>query len=390
MSVRKSLWLSGLLLPLALFGCSDDSGNTNMGGSAVTGDGGGANGATNGATGDGGPGANGTGNGSYVDELEEKGLFRYLGQFTPGSENEMDGVTTYSYDVTPDGPQCIDGSSFKIGLRDQGSDSLLFYLQGGGACWTGFQTCTRTAIDGIPKSGGLDPSDPDNPMADWNHMHVSYCDGSLFVGDVVRDNGEAQHGLQNLSAAVDLAKEKFPDMTRIMLAGSSAGGFGTIWATGIIRKAYPDAELFVFNDSGIGIAKPDDPSFRKFLEDDWGATGLMPDSCADCQTSAHTTPLIEWGLERDENLEVAMFSSYGDDVIAGVFLMIPDDQFKTALLDETDKLHDANPDTLERFFIEGGQHTAFGTWAQTTKNGVSVRDWLTAMIDGDPAWTDMP
>lgn len=339
-------------------------------------------------------------------ELDAVGLFDNLGQFTPSMEDASGNVTKYWFDVTADSPQCIDSSPFGLTTRDQDSDNLVIYLMGGGACWTNFPFCTTEVgaqINSLDNDGGIgiiSPTD-DGPTASWNHVFVPYCDGSIFIGDrradLIADDGsgtfegdEVFHGLKNLSAALDVAKTNFPDAKRVLLAGSSAGGFGTIWATGLVRKLYPEAELLVFNDAGIGITRPTDPSFQAMLQADWGAEDRFPESCTECMTSVHVTSLVSWGMEKDSGLKVSMFSSYGDDVIAGTFLSISDEEFETTLLAETDKIHAAFPDRLERFFIPGGQHTALGAWTTTMKNGTTLKEWTVAMIEGGDAWTDMP
>lgn len=343
-------------------------------------------------------GGNGNGNGGnnggsgYTQELEAAGLYEHLGKFEPSmSEEASNGSTTYTFEPTSDGPQCINGSPFRMALRNQDSDDIVVYLQGGGVCYEGLMACTNMAtVDGVPALGPLEAEDPENPMADWNHAYVAYCDGSLFVGDKKHDDGRIHHGLQNLSAALDLVKENFTDVNRMLLAGSSAGGFATIWAAGMVRHLYPEVELFVVNDAGVGIARPDDPEFFDMLQEQWGATGLIPDSCQRCMESPHATPLVEWGMKRDDKLTSAAFSSYADNVITNIFLMIPDAQFEMALLNETDRLHSMFPERFKRFFIEGMQHTALPTWSETTKDGTSLREWTGAMVEGGSGWTDMP
>jgi hypothetical protein len=334
---------------------------------------------------------------AYLSELEAVGLFKYLGKFSPSSEEVVGDMTQYWFDVTPEGPQCFRGGRYGLSTRAQGSDNLVIYLAGGGACWTGFDYCTQELMSVAPTqlAGVIDPSDTAGPTGSWNHAYLPYCDGSIFIGDRRMAPDRIHFGLKNLSAALDTVKADFPSPKRILLAGSSAGGFGTIWATGIVRKLYPTAELLVFNDAGVGISKPDEPGFRQFLEAEWGAEDRMPASCSDCETSAHTLPLVAWGLEHDTSLVNGVFSSYADTVVAGTFLGYADNPsiFTDALLAETGKIHQRFPDRYRRFFIEGGQHTALDTrvWGSTQKNGVTVKDWTIAMLTHDAAaWIDMP
>ena len=334
---------------------------------------------------------------AFLNELAAVGLFNYLGKFSPSSEEVVGDMTEYWFDVTPEGPQCFRGGRYGLSTRAQGSDNLVIYLAGGGACWTNFDYCTQELMSVAPgqPAGVIDPSDTTGPTRAWNHAYVPYCDGSISsaTGEWLRTGSTSAS--KNLSAALDTIKADFPNPKRVLLAGSSAGGFGTIWATGIVRKLYPAAELMVFNDAGVGISKPDEPEFRKFLEAEWGAEDRMPASCSDCETSAHTLPLVAWGLEHDTSLVNGVFSSYADTVIAGTFLGYAANPsiFTDALLAETGKIHQRFPDRYRRFFIEGGQHTTLGrtAWVSTQKNGVTVKAWTTAMLGhDDAAWMDMP
>src|SRR5690606_41424075 len=51
----------------------------------------------------------------------------------------------------------------------------------------------------------------------------------------------------------------FPSPRRIVLAGSSGGGYGTILASFLVRYVYPGVPIDVVNDAGAGIAKEGDP-----------------------------------------------------------------------------------------------------------------------------------
>ena len=87
-------------------------------------------------------------------------------------------------------------------------------------------------------------------------------------------------------AALDVGVAAFPKPKQILLAGSSAGGLGTIYAAGLVRLLYPDAKLFVFNDSGVGVSTPDGVR-AKLTRDEWGTQQLIPASCPECLTSPH-------------------------------------------------------------------------------------------------------
>ena len=89
-------------------------------------------------------------------ELIDQGVSRYLGAYTP-MLSESDGDLVNHRFGGGDGPLCLDGSEYTMATRDQGSDELVIFLQGGGACWSTLCLATESAAQGIPKAGLLDP-----------------------------------------------------------------------------------------------------------------------------------------------------------------------------------------------------------------------------------------
>ena len=395
-------WIGPCLVTLALTftACSDDASDAGAMKSADTGEsaaGSGGKPATGGAGGnqtkaaaEGGrqaqPAANG---GADLAALRASGIDKYLGAAKPSAEEPGgEGETVYRFAVE-DGPRCLRGDPYSMSVRKQSEDDVMIYLQGGGSCSSAICSANLTAEPRIPASGLFNPTD-ESPVSSWSLVYVPYCDGSLHYGDkehLDENPVRYHHGLRNLSAALDVAVAKFPSAKRILLAGSSAGGLGTIYASQLVRVLYPKAQLFVWNDAGLGISTPDG-SRSKLTRAEWGTLDLIPKSCTECRGSPHSTPVITWNLEQDKGLKVALFSAYEDTVIADTFLMIGGPAFKQAMLDETGKVTKAQPERAKRFYIEGTQHTTASNLMRTQVNGVSIGEWLGFMLSGDARWTD--
>jgi hypothetical protein len=374
-----------VVLVVALFGCSD-SGTSSLASPTGT-----TSGAKSSAGESGGvAGSAGAAKVADLEAFKATGIDKYVGAAKPASmQVGENGETTYTFDVAS-GPKCLRGDPYAMGTRDQKSENLLIYLQGGGSCSSAVCSANLTANPQVPATGIMNPTDMQNPVASWNLVYVPYCDGSLHYGDKDHETESPprfHHGLRNLSAALDVGVANFPKPKQILLAGSSAGGLGTIYASALVRLHYPDAKLFVFNDAGVGISTPDG-SRAKLTRDEWGTLQLIPGSCPDCQGSPHSTPIIGWTLARDPGLRVSIFSAYEDTVIADTFLMIGGPAFKQALLDETGKLVMAHPERAKRFYIEGTKHTTAGNLQASVVNGVSIDQWLGFMLADDPNWTD--
>ncbi len=345
-------------------------------------------------------------------ELVDQGATRFLGTTTAIEESVDGDETTWTF-AQSEGPQCLRGTPYRTTTRDTGSEDLVIFLQGGGACWSDFCFSIETAPPGMPPLDLIRTDLPFNPVDGWNVTYLPYCDGSLFAGDAqVDEDGDGQvdrihAGLQNLSAALDVAKAQWPDPRRIVLAGSSGGGFGTIPGVVLVRELWPDHEILVMNDSGVGVAKQGQPWFLNQLFDEFNAGSLVPDSCTDCLDDGHLTPVIDWELEQDPKLRVAAFSSYEDYIISELFLQLPDGEFRASLMGQTNLLQAHHPDRYRRFLVEGDLHTVLignvagvvgdlegandsienfvtlGHMEEVSLDGVTVADWLSAFVDGD-------
>ena len=342
------------------------------------------------------------------------GLAQYRGVAKVMEKSTFENVTTFTFDPAS-GPICLLKTSFITSIRDIGSDDLFLYLTGGGACWKDFCFALSGSFIGIVPVNITNFDDPTNPVLNMNVVQIPSCDGSLFAGDADHDdNGDGvidrtQHGIRNLTAALDIAKQYFPNPRRVFLAGSSAGGFGTIMATPLVRIYYPDVPLYVFNDSGPGIVKTHDPQFLIDLLNDFNVMRFIPKSCKDCIANGHLTRLIGYGLEHDPNLKLGMFSSYGDKVYAQFFLKIGAQEFGEQLAQETGYLHEKYPDRFKMFLTEGEKHTSLigeatvpledsanpsdpasqiqlGGLYTTEQNGVTIADWIRMMLADDPGW----
>ncbi|MEZ4288539.1 MAG: pectin acetylesterase-family hydrolase [Polyangiales bacterium] len=284
--------------------------------------------------------------------------------------------------------------------------------------------CRRRVDRGHSCGRNIEPRLDANPVRDWNVVYLPYCDGSLFAGDVdvdTNDDGTVdryQHGLQNLSAALDLAVSKFSQPKTVVVAGSSAGGFGTIAAAPLARIVYPKSELFVVNDGGVGIARGNHPEFVSDLLNEWNANELIPASCVDCLSNGHLTRLVKWQLDRDPRMTVAVISSFNDFVIATMFMQVSDSDFAKWLVEATNEITLVFPDRYKRYYYGGTKHTVLAldssvvdgesgsgplpsdlpAWLArvfladfdvTLTDQISPAQWVAAMLNNEPqVWHD--
>eukprot|EP00604_Paraphysomonas_vestita_P003633 CAMPEP_0174820236 /NCGR_PEP_ID=MMETSP1107-20130205/3928_1 /TAXON_ID=36770 /ORGANISM="Paraphysomonas vestita, Strain GFlagA" /LENGTH=376 /DNA_ID=CAMNT_0016035169 /DNA_START=214 /DNA_END=1344 /DNA_ORIENTATION=+ len=180
--------------------------------------------------------------------------------------------------VLPGGnTRCIFSTStpFAFQVVPGSSDKVLLYFQGGGACWDEASTkagfCTT---DSSPQSlvGIFDRNEPLNKYKDYTIVHVSYCSGDLFGGDVVRDYTDSagvpviQKGYENGLSAVNWIQQQQASgalsstLSDLVVMGCSAGSIGAqIWSDNSLnmikwQKAavIPDSYAGVFPDGSQG------------------------------------------------------------------------------------------------------------------------------------------
>jgi len=165
--------------------------------------------------------------------------------------------------------KCIFGEPYALqyfpGPR---SDQVLFYFQGGGACWTQGTTnaelCT-TQLAPQEARGVFDRSNPSNPFANYSIVHFLYCSGDVWGGNVTQPytarGGETvtQVGIVNAQMTIDYVKQQqqkgyLPStFSDLLVMGCSAGSVGAqLWGN-IILETFAATRAAVIPDSYAGV-----------------------------------------------------------------------------------------------------------------------------------------
>lgn len=173
--------------------------------------------------------------------------------------------------VLPGGQtRCIfsDSSPFAFQVVPGASDKLLFYFQGGGACWDEYSTKVKMCTtDASPQQlvGIFDRSNALNRFRDHTIVHVLYCSGDVHGGNVVRPYADSlgvpvqQTGLANSQSALDWVTKQMAAgalasrFSELVVMGCSAGSIGAqLWANEVL-STLPHERAAVVPDSYAGV-----------------------------------------------------------------------------------------------------------------------------------------
>ena len=310
---------------------------------------------------------------------------------------------------------CGDGSTVGIGINlTSASDRVLIYLQEGGACWD-YSTCylfqTATNFTGYSEldfeadvadttylalpHGFFDRTEPTNPFKDYSWVFVPYCTGDTHAGNNVTQLtflGSKKTawfvGYANMGAYLYRLSATFPAPGRIVLAGSSAGGFGAVvnwWQT---AEAFPGVRVDMVDDSGAIM--PNDVLSSSAMSEQqtqrtvWNLAASTPPGCSSCATAFDA--IYDFDATAFPGSRGALLS-YQQDSVLPAFYNISTSSFTTGLTETETQLFD--PTANLRYFDAGGSGHVLWFSPSLTTNTVSVLQFVTMMVDDDPGWNSV-
>lgn len=323
--------------------------------------------------------------------------------------------------VPIEGSVCSDGSPTGIGIEvgPGASPNVLVFLDGGGACWDYF-TCWqyRTASSGpfgaaefetriaAARAGGvLDRTLPGNPYADDTFVFVPTCTGDVHSGATTMTYSPStpawhHNGRANVSNAFAYLAAALDAPARVVVSGSSAGGFGSLNAFKRAKAAWPSAKGYLVDDSGPPLANIPTTTVAAWYSS-WDLGTTVADVCgAPCATDPPTlSPLIPALAAAYPNDRFALLSSTQDGVMCqffGDFTRLPFQPmapavFEASLRDLAAAIEDDSPDVppgeTHAFVVSGTTHPMLDRPGDFTSQGVPLLEWLRRQVEDDPAWS---
>lgn len=290
---------------------------------------------------------------------------------------------------------CSDGSDWSFWVREADPTRVVFYLQGGGACWndltcapaTGFYKTITDASDNPTGGGGIFNFDEaDNPFTDWSWVAVPYCTGDMHLGDNSATYGDLtieHNGLVNGRRAIEEMIARFPDATEVFVTGSSAGGVATPLYAGLIAEQYTDAHIVSLADASgayANVASPD-------IAESWGVAGALPGWATFGDEADLTIPglFVAAGGEYPA-IDFARYDNAADEVQQS-FILVSGTSLDTVedLADQIRQTEAFIEDAIGEvpsYVAPGTDHTILGRrdFYELEVDGVKVSDWVAGLV----------
>ncbi|HLK36146.1 MAG TPA: pectin acetylesterase-family hydrolase [Polyangiaceae bacterium] len=342
--------------------------------------------------------------------------------FEAGTPIDVSSIPAMNWTFVPiDGAICRDGSATGIGVNlNPQSTQLAIYLEGGGACFNSVTCGANPAKFGMSdfagrfmgNSGGggiLNRTDAANPIKDWNLVYVPFCTGDVHAGNapntMVQGVGVQQFvGYVNMSLYLARLVPTFKNLTKVLLTGVSAGGFGAAANYPQTARAFAPVPVYDLDDSGPPM---EDPYVPKCLQQEWAQLWgfdktILAECGSDCpdptnytlDATLHTAkmyPNVPFGLveDTDDSVITLFYGFGGNNCMTGPLgfpTPVSGSTFTAGLLDERMKLSAYK--NFGSFIFQGTAHTSLGgtTLDTVTAGGdeggptVKLSDWVTQIV----------
>jgi hypothetical protein len=309
---------------------------------------------------------------------------------------------------------CADGTHTGLGVNPGTGPDLLVFFDGGGACWD-YVTCevAGTAVDrnygpakfdadltGFFPGSVMDRAALPAILSDATLVFVPYCTGDVHGGDYVNtyygygglDSATWNHvGHANVMAFLRRLGASWSPPGKLVVAGSSAGGFGALAEYEAFRWYWPHAQGYLVDDSGPPLVGTDvDPSELAAWYNAWHLGVSLDPFCVDCRDDLS---LAIASYASDYRGDRIAFLSHVQDGIMGPFLLKTPSQFEAALgrllaarftgVANAKVFYESGTDHMLLTSVNPG---ATGYLASQVTNGVALPDWLGLMVSDDPGW----
>jgi hypothetical protein len=339
---------------------------------------------------------------------------------TPGNQN---------YEGTLLTPICSSNTPYHYFVKRGTVNKLVMYYQGGGACWD-YNTCIGLGVfdKDVNPAGSDNPNNtttglgdltnPANPFKDWNIVFVAYCTGDIHFGDNAPfysgpSGGTIHHkGWHNARTAEKFAREHFIAPDEVFVTGSSAGAYGAFFNAPLNREVWPDSKFSVLGDAGNGIItnyfltqkfpiwKFDShlptniPGVAEAIIDGTGIpayTKAVADYYPDVAW-AHYSSSFDGGTGGQTGFYNVMLNLQPVNVPEWLNWWHASCEWNSTMVAQAQQTAADVPSNYRYYIGTGSRHTMYGSnkvYTDTTGGVPLIVDWINAMRDRTPAWTNV-
>jgi hypothetical protein len=314
---------------------------------------------------------------------------------------------------------CRDGTATGIGVSPSAtsSDKLMIFLEGGGACFNSSTCGTNPShfdvntfnvqfLGAEQNLGIFNRADTQNAVADWNMVYFPYCTGDVHTGAAPNTMVPGVPGMQqfvgyfNVGYYLQRVVPTFPGLSRVLLTGQSAGGFGAALEFAQVSRAFGSVPVDLLDDAGPLMNNPYlAPCLEQQIIGLWGLTTnfIQQDCGPDCNDPGNDLLLYWEHLPKTyTGSRFGFIDSTGDTVISSFFgfgasnctsfAALSASQYEAGLLDmRTQVAADSNAGL---FIYDGNDHTtvveAYTTRTAPASDGGTVQfeNWVAALVNG--------
>jgi Pectinacetylesterase len=347
------------------------------------------------------------------------------------------------------GSKCRDGSGAGYYWRRGSENKLLVYLNGGGACADPF-FCNLNPVNvnqDLPTellfgatgnllvakaddrrqeapNEGIFKKDARNPVQNWNMIYVPYCTGDIHAGSRENvtvpgvDKPQNFTGFTNLGLFLKSFGPSFMSAEKVLLTGSSAGGFGSLLNYDRFATYFTGSTVLAISDSGLPFRDPYMAAcLQKRWRQYWGLNDAFPADCTACKGTdgglteaafnyyfknkyqgkflggyvtkvndqiirAFFAPGLNSSAGQPDNCTLDPFLN---TVVSAIgFNSYSGEKYREALADLTDKVVD--PSQLGYYAMPGEEHMHLWRPRYFEKNGntQSIAEWVADIINMKP------
>lgn len=317
--------------------------------------------------------------------------------------------------------------TFSFWAKRGTTNNLVVFFEGGGACWDNL-TCSfpQSFVPAIDPDanpatydGIFNSDNPVNPVKDWSFVYIPYCTGDLHVGSSTkkyfnvgnsallrsRQTFAIQHrGFDNFMVVLDWIEQNFDAPNKVLVTGSSAGGYGASANFPWIQETYPNALVYVIADASQGVTT------AAFDTGNPGRNSWNPQLAPwvfGTDLSAVPSPdLLRIAADAYPQTKTSQFTTVLDSTQIGFYGVMklrygPGGSCRKVAVDwnhqmlETLDAYAAEVDNFRFYLADGDYHTIMGSprFYEEQSAGIPYVDWVGAMLQsqsstGGEKWQD--